>query len=178
MALSEIRKLGDPILLMKSLPVERDEVAGLMPAVEKMWNLIIEFRKIYNRGRAIAAPQTGLLKRIICINAGEKEVLFNPEIESASEEMIDIWDDCMSFPNLLVLLKRHKRINISYYDADWKRHFRTLEGDMSELIQHEYDHLNGMLALQRVSDINSLKWIDDLSENRQDITAAVDGPVG
>ncbi|MGQ9619876.1 MAG: peptide deformylase [Bacteroidales bacterium] len=160
MALSEIRKLGDPVLLMKAEPVTREEIPGLMQSIENMWRLILEFRQVYGRGRAISAPQIGLLKRIICMNTDTPEVFLNPVIESKSEEMVEIWDDCMSFPNLLVRLKRHRTIDISFYDLNWNRHISHLKDDMSELLQHEYDHLDGILALSRISDIRSLKWID------------------
>jgi peptide deformylase len=162
MALSEIRKLGDPVLLMKSEPVLREEVPGLIPSIKKMWELIAEFRQAYGRGRAIAAPQIGLLKRIICINTDRQIVLINPVIEAKSEELIEVWDDCMSFPNLMVLLKRHKKIEVSFYDLSWNFNHWSLQDNMSELIQHEYDHLEGILALSRITDINlrMLKWVD------------------
>lgn len=160
MALSEIVKLGDPRLLEKAEPVRPDELKDLMPSVEKMWRLILEFREVYGRGRAIAAPQIGLLKRIICINTGKPEVLINPVIEDASSEMMEIWDDCMSFPNLLVRLKRHKKITLSYYDHKMEHHTWHLEEDMSELLQHEYDHLEGILAVSKAEDINSFRWVE------------------
>ncbi|MGB4293580.1 MAG: peptide deformylase [Bacteroidales bacterium] len=160
MALSEIKKLGDPVLLMKSETVNRDELPGLLPYVEKMWSLIIEFRQVYGRGRAIAAPQIGLLKRIICLNIDTPLALINPCIEMKSEELIEVWDDCMSFPDLLVLVKRHRMIDISFYDLQWKRHVWSLKDDMSELLQHEYDHLDGILAISRNPDVRYMKWVD------------------
>jgi peptide deformylase len=160
MSLSEIRKLGDPILLEVASSVRREELEGLMPVIYKMWSLILEFRSVYGRGRAIAAPQAGLSKRIICLNIAHQEVLINPVIEYKSEEMIEVWDDCMSFPNLLVKLKRHKSISISYFDLNWNRQIREFEDDMSELLQHEYDHLDGILALSRCNDPGSLRWIE------------------
>lgn len=93
MSLKEIRKLGDPILYKKSIPVKRDELENLRPFFNKMWSLIIEFRDYYGRGRAIAAPQVGVLKRVIAINSDKKYLLINPVIEYASEEMMEIWDD-------------------------------------------------------------------------------------
>jgi peptide deformylase len=159
MALSEIIMLGDRRLLEKSVPVIQEELPSLMPSVEKMWRLITEFREKYGRGRAIAAPQTGLMKRIICLNIDEPEVLINPVIENVSEEMMEVWDDCMSFPNLLVKLKRHRKITVSFYDRWWKKNSIDLEGDMSELIQHEYDHLDGILAISRAGDISCFRWV-------------------
>jgi peptide deformylase len=160
MALSEIVKLGDARLLEKAEPVRPDEIKDLMPSIEKMWRLILEFRAAYGRGRAIAAPQIGLRKRIICINTGQPEALINPVIENASEEMMEIWDDCMSFPNLFIKLKRHKRITISYYDLQMKPQRRDLEDDMSELLQHEYDHLEGILAIFKAEDISCFRWVE------------------
>lgn len=159
MALSEIIKLGDPLLLKKSASVEINEIPGLLPHIEKMWRLIREFREAYGRGRAIAAPQTGLLKRVICLNIEKTPVLINPVIEEASDEMIDIWDDCMSFPDLSVRVKRHRRITVSFLDIEGQKKTWHLEDDMSELIQHEYDHLNGILAISRAEDIMCFKWL-------------------
>lgn len=161
MALSEIRKLGDPVLFEKSVAVTRDELETLLPSAEKMWQLIKEFREAYGRGRAIAAPQIGLLKRMICMDTGNRQLLINPEIESSGAEMIDVWDDCMSFPNLFVFLQRHRSITVSYYDINWEKQIRNLENDMSELFQHEYDHLNGILAISRAKDISCFKWVDN-----------------
>jgi peptide deformylase len=160
MALSEIKKLGDPVLLEKSVPVRIEELESILPYINDMWRLIIEFRETYGRGRAIAAPQIGMLKRIICINTGRPQVLINPVIESKSDEMIDVWDDCMSFPDLLVLLKRHKSITISFYDLAWKKQVWHLGDDMSELLQHEYDHLDGILAISRAENIKCFKWAE------------------
>lgn len=161
MALSEILKLGDPGLLEKALPVRNEELPELIHHIEKMDRLILEFREKYGRGRAIAAPQTGLPKRIICINTGKPQVLINPVIEDRSDEMIEVWDDCMSFPNLLVRLKRHKRITISFLDLDFNNQIWYLEGDMSELLQHEYDHLDGILAIAKAENIKCFRWIGD-----------------
>jgi peptide deformylase len=160
MPLTEIVKLGDPRLLEKSLPVNHEEVKKLMPEIEKMWRLVREFREAYGRGRAIAAPQIGLLKRIICIDTGERYALINPVLEIIGDETMEVWDDCMSFPNLLVHLKRYRKVRIKFLDLNWKENIWELEDDMSELLQHEYDHLNGILAIMRARDINSLKWIE------------------
>jgi peptide deformylase len=161
MALSEILKLGDPRLLQKAAIVTADELPVLVPYFDTMNRLILEFRGRYGRGRAIAAPQIGLMKRIICINTGTPQVLINPVIEQASDEMMEIWDDCMSFPDLLVKLKRHRRITISFLDRDLKECVWHLEGDMSELLQHEYDHLDGILAITRAENVSCFRWIDE-----------------
>lgn len=161
MALSEIIKLGDPRLLEKAEAVVPGELPELIPYINKMDRLILEFRELYGRGRAIAAPQIGLMKRIICINTGVPQALVNPVMEYASNEMMEVWDDCMSFPNLLVKLNRHKRIRISFLDLDNNRQVWDLEDDMSELLQHEYDHLDGILAISKAESISCFRWTDD-----------------
>ena len=84
--------------------------------------------------------------------------MINPQILDKSKEMFELWDDCMSFPNLLVKVRRHKRIKISYFDIEWNQHEDILEDDMSALIQHEYNHLDGILATQRAIDSQSFRW--------------------
>jgi len=160
MPLNEILKLGNPLLLKVSEEVKKEELPSLLPQIERMWELILEFRKEYGRGRAIAAPQIGLLKRIICLNITEPQVLINPEITYRSNELIEIWDDCMCFPNLLVKLHRNKMITISFYNMEWEKEVWELEDDMSELIQHEYDHLDGVLAITKAKNIECFRWVD------------------
>jgi len=160
MALSEIIMLGDPVLQQVCEEVKKDEIKWLSPEIIKMWRLITEFREKYGRGRAMAAPQIGLTKKIIAFNIDKPFVMINPVIVTASKEMVSIWDDCMSFPGLLVNLQRHKRIKVSYFDMDMTKHIENYENDMSELIQHEYDHLNGILAIDRAAaNSKSFRWI-------------------
>jgi peptide deformylase len=85
-------------------------------------------------------------------------VFFNPVLSNLSEEVFELWDDCMCFPNLLVRLKRHKSITITYRDENWIEHSRDMKDDLSELLQHEYDHLEGILATQRACDSRSFRW--------------------
>lgn len=158
MSLSEIRKIGDPILYKKSLELRRDEVEELLPHFDLMWRLIREFRDVYGRGRAIAAPQTGLLKRVIAIDTDSRYLLINPKIEYVSDEMMELWDDCMSFPDLFVKVLRHKHLRISFMNLDWEKEEWDLSDDMAELIQHEYDHLDGILATERAIDSRSFRW--------------------
>lgn len=158
MAISDILLLGNPQLYEKSEPVEKNELPALIPQIELMYNTILDFRKKYGCGRAIAAPQIGLQKRIIALNIDKPVALVNPVLSDLSSEMFEIWDDCMSFPNLLVKVKRHKKLTLTFYDLNWEKHSWQLENDMAELIQHEYDHLDGILATMRVLDEKSFRW--------------------
>jgi peptide deformylase len=158
MKLSMILPLGDPRLYQVSTPVEQMEVVSLKPVMKDLHEIILEFRARYNAGRAVAAPQIGVMKRLICMNIDKPIVIINPVLTHLSEELFELWDDCMCFPNLLVRLKRHRALTLTFRDEEWKEHVWNLENDLSELIQHEYDHLDGILATQRAIDDKSFKW--------------------
>jgi peptide deformylase len=157
MAIKDILLLGNPRLYDISSPVLKDELPQFLPQIELMWESIMDIRNTFGFGRAIAAPQIGLQKRIICLNIEKPVALINPELSALSKDMFEHWDDCMSFPNLLVKVKRHKSLTISFYDLNWNKQTWKLNEDMSELIQHEYDHLDGILATQRAIDDKSFK---------------------
>tara|TARA_B100000959_G_C14633201_1_gene481114 strand:+ start:55 stop:555 length:501 start_codon:yes stop_codon:yes gene_type:complete len=152
----EILLLGDPALYRQSQPVVEDEMVVIRDICDDLMDTISVFREHHGWGRAIAAPQIGVLKRIVCIHAGEQVVLINPEIELPGDETMIVWDDCMSFPELLVKVQRHVRCRVRYRDLDWTAQVLELEGDMPELIQHEVDHLDGVLTIQRALDDRSI----------------------
>ena len=157
MAVSDILLLGNPKLYEKSIPVKKEELPVLLQPIELMFDTVIDFRKKYGVGRAIAAPQIGLQKRIICLNIDNRVAIINPVLSDLSREIFEVWDDCMSFPNILVKVNRHKTLTLSFYDLNWMKQTWKLEGDLAELIQHEYDHLDGILATQRAIDNKSFK---------------------
>ena len=100
----------------------------------------------------IRDSQIGVKKRVIYRHLDTPVLFINPRLEFPDEEEMDVMDDCMSFPDLLVRVRRHKRCVIHYRDGQWKECSLALEGDMAELIQHEYDHLDGILATMRAID--------------------------
>ena len=158
MAIKDILLLGDPRLYEVAEMVTSKEMEGLQSKIQLMWDSILDIRNTYGFGRAIAAPQIGVQKRIIAIYIDKPEVIINPVILEKSKEQFELWDDCMSFPNLLVKVLRHRWIKISYFDLNRNYHEEVLKDDMSELIQHEYDHLDGILATQRAIDTKSFRW--------------------
>jgi len=158
MAISDILLIGNSLLYEKSELVQQEEIPALLPKLDLMFETILDFRKKYGAGRAFAAPQIGLMKRIICLNIDKPVAMINPELTDLSKEMFEVWDDCMSFPNLLVKVMRHKRLTLTFYDISWQKQIWHLEDDMAELIQHEYDHLDGILATQLAIDNQSFRW--------------------
>lgn len=156
--LSNLLLLGDPRLYETCAPVQPEEWPMINEWVADLDNVMKEVRATYNFGRAIAAPQLGIMKRLIYMNIDKPVVFVNPELVNLSEELFELWDDCMCFPNLLVKVKRHKRVTVKYQDETGHHCEWIMENDLSELIQHEYDHLNGVLCTMRAIDGQSFKW--------------------
>ena len=151
----EILLLGDPRLYETSAEVTYEELESLRPVFEDMFDCIRGIRRDYGFGRAIAAPQIGLQKRLICMLTDKPYVIINPTLEFVGEEQMELMDDCMSFPNLLVRVRRYRHCILRYLDENWERREMRMDDDMSELIQHEYDHLDGILATMRAIDHQS-----------------------
>jgi len=153
MAIRDIKALGDEDLHKKSIEISKENIKKAKEVICDLHDTLINFRKKHGFGRAIAAPQINEFYRIIYINIDGKSInIINPELEFIGDEKIELWDDCMSFPGLEVRLYRYKKCRISYKNLDWDNCILEFEGDLSELIQHEYDHLDGILAVQRAID--------------------------
>lgn len=162
MAVREIYKLGNKKLYEISDEVKPEELEHIKKVVQDLHDTMMDFRKTYGVGRAIAAPQIGEMKRVLYMNIDKPVVFINPEFIDKSEEMWELWDDCMCFPNLMVWVKRHKTLTMRYRDLEWKQQEMRLEGDLSELLQHEYDHLDGILAVMRAVDGKSFSFRSEI----------------
>jgi peptide deformylase len=145
----EILRLGNPALYERCAAVRLDEVDALRPVVRDLHDTLLDFRARHGAGRAVAAPQIGVMKRLVYMHIDEPAVFINPVLDEVSPETFELWDDCMSFPDLLVRVARHRSCRITYRDLDWNEHRRVLHDDLSELLQHECDHLDGILAVAR-----------------------------
>jgi peptide deformylase len=156
--LDDLLLLGDPRLYQVCGPVLPDELPLVKYWVADMHDVMQAIRERYDFGRAIAAPQLGIMKRIIYMNIDHPVVFINPVLSGLSDEKFELWDDCMSFPNLLVKVMRHKQITIDYLDENWQPQQWHMEDALSELLQHEYDHLEGILCTMRAVDGKAFKW--------------------
>lgn len=151
----EILLLGDPRLYETSEEAAFAELEDLRPVFTDLFDCIKAIRRDYGFGRAIAAPQIGVRKRLICMLTDRPYVILNPQLEFPDDEQMEVLDDCMSFPNLLVRVRRYRRCILRYRDEHWVPRELRLEDSLSELIQHEYDHLDGILATMRAIDSRS-----------------------
>jgi peptide deformylase len=149
-----ILELGDPLLRTISEPVSSASEARLI--LRDLRATLHEFRRTHGFGRGISAVQIGELKRIIYLEFdGLPYCLINPSYERQSAEKLRLWDDCFSFPNLLVYLERSLSVSVRYLDRTGAAQRLEASGALSELLQHEMDHLDGILAIDRALDRHS-----------------------
>jgi peptide deformylase len=135
-------------------PRSRAEFGRLKAALD-------EFRAERGFGRGIAAPQIGIPRRFVAVSIldGGTRCLVNPRITWRSGLSFTMWDDCMSFPDLFVRLERSESISVAYLDEEGReRSLERLGRPESELLQHELDHLDGVLAIDRALDRGSLVY--------------------
>jgi len=139
--------LGDPRLRVRCDTVEQVDHADL----DRIAAALAGARAKLGFGRAIAAPQIGLARRIIVVDLGAGPfAVINPEITWKSDEMFEVWDDCFSVPDRLVRVRRHRSISLAFRDRAFRlRQWHRLPAELSELLQHEIDHLDGVLLVDR-----------------------------
>jgi peptide deformylase len=150
--LPPIRLLGDPILETPAREVTLSEILTsevIKEAIRVGHASLSDFRAKNGFGRGIAAPQFGYSIQMICLNLdGQMMTLFNPVIFHHSEDTFLMWDDCFSFPNLMVSVQRYKSISVRFFDElGSEQILNNLSQEISELLQHEIDHLRGVLAV-------------------------------
>ena len=159
MAVKEILLLGNPQLWQASTTIDDFHSTATKTLVTDLAETLADFRLRNGFGRAIAAPQIGRQQRAIFVNmrdGSDPFALLNPNIVKASAEMMELWDDCFSLPNLMVRVKRHLSIDVEFTDQYGATRLLTANDDLSELLQHEIDHLDGILATDRAIDGRSL----------------------
>jgi len=148
----EITLLGNPVLRQKCQRVRDFDAEETKIVIRDLTDTLAEFQSRKGFGRGIAAPQIGSTKQIIVLDFEIKGPLINPKITSRSQRAFRLWDDCFSFPDLVVMVDRSYRITVEYRDEAGKPQTLKAEGGLSELLQHEIDHLNGILAIDRAID--------------------------
>jgi peptide deformylase len=158
MAAREVLLLGDERLYQASGEVSQDELNDVEEVIADLHDTLMSFRGKHGYGRAIAAPQIGVFQRIVYLHIDQPTVMVNPRIEHIGEKKFEVWDDCMCFPGLKVKVLRHRKCRVRYKDQQWHDRQLELADDLSELLQHECDHLDGVLAVQKAVDDKSFKF--------------------
>jgi peptide deformylase len=155
-----VLQLGDPGLRTVSRPVADPGSAEIRALVADLADTLAHWRTSTGYGRGIAAPQIGTGVRVIFLQlpGAEPWPLVNPEITWRSAEKIVVWDACLSFLSIFMQVERHREIAVRYQDlrGEWKEVRAGEERNLSELLQHEIDHLDGILAVDRITDIRTM----------------------
>jgi len=149
-----------PILLVGEKPLHERSVevtdvgdAQFVRDAADLKATLEQFRRENGFGRAIAAPQIGVSRRFIALhlNANGPFVIVNPRIVSQSTETFTLWDDCFSFPWLMVRVRRSAHVSVEFTDENGAlQRWADLDLARSELLQHEIDHLDGVLSFDRI----------------------------
>jgi peptide deformylase len=149
--MSAILQLGDPRLRLTSAPVTPDD-PQLRHDLADLASALASFRAEQGWGRAVSLPQLGIPKRAIVFDLGAGPFfMLNPEVEWLSAESFELWDDCMCMPSIAVKVRRACSLSVSFLDESMRaRRLERVARDVSELVQHELDHLDGILFTDRM----------------------------
>lgn len=148
--------IGNPALRKKSAKAKRGkELEGI---VRDLKDTLIHLQKIKRIGRALAAPQIGYLRKVVYFNLPNRSfAMVNPDIVWKSKGQFSVWDSCFSFDvAFFVKVKRHRRVRVEYEDIEGNVCVEDFGHDMSELVQHEIDHLYGILAVDHLEDFRRI----------------------
>jgi len=160
MAIQTVLQLGNPLLRKKSSPVVDPSSGETRDLVRDLADTLAHWRVETGYGRGIAAPQLGVLQRVIFLKlpGAEPWPLINPEIIQRSDERIVVWDACLSFLSIFMQVERHREIRVRYQNLNGEALELAVgdERNLSELLQHEIDHLDGILAIDRVIDLKTI----------------------
>lgn len=145
---------GSAVLRQKAADIDRD-YPGLVELIDNM------FETMYaSNGIGLAAPQIGLCIRLFIVDGSEiedikpegfKEVFINPVILEEFDYKWDYEEGCLSIPHVRADVNRHSKLVIRYHDAEWVEHTREFDGMAARIIQHEYDHIEGILFTDRIN---------------------------
>ncbi len=155
MSILKIAKIGHPVLLKKCAEIKEFSTDSLKKIVYDMSETMIDYN-----GIGLAAPQIHISKRILIFrnpDIEEKEKiqitpLINPVFTALNNETEDDWEGCLSIPGMQGLVRRYKKISYYGYDLDGKKIENEADGLHARVVQHEIDHLNGVLYTERLAD--------------------------
>lgn len=168
----KIREVGDPILEKISEEVDIKNIDKEVLEIIEDLKSTLEF----GTGLGIAAPQIGVNKRIIVVGAKKENAKYNDEEDipvtaminptwiKLSEETDIQYEGCMSVPTIRGKVERYKNIELIYYDESGKKIIKQINGFFARLIQHECDHLDGKVFLEKVKGPNGFATLENLNK--------------
>ncbi len=169
MAVKDVLLLGNKKLREKSVDVDLNGENN--DAVFKdLRDTLISLQKKKKLGKALAAPQIGCGKKIILFNLPHRQmIMINPEIIRQDDEMMEVWETCFCFEcAFFVKTKRFKSVRVRYWDEEGTEKIETFHNDLAALVQHEIDHLIGILSTDHLTDNTHIimreEWEKTISE--------------
>ena len=168
MSILKIAKIGHPILLKKTKEVKEIGSDNIKKIVYDMSETMLDIK-----GIGLAAPQVHINKRILIFQNPDIEeenttieitALINPTIEKINEETNDAWEGCLSIPGMLGLVRRYSKINYSGYDLEGNIISKRAEDSHARIVQHEFDHLNGILYTRRLAHKDAFGFEDEIEK--------------
>jgi len=168
MPIRSVLRMGDPVLLQKAAPVEHFDTPELHALVRDL-----EDTMRYMEGAGIAAPQIGVSQRVVIFGVSKNPrypdaeevpytVLINPVLAPIGEQMEDGWEGCLSVPGMRGVVPRYTRLHYTGFDQYGKRIDRMVSGFHARVVQHESDHLDGILYPMRIRDLAQFGFTDVL----------------
>jgi peptide deformylase len=153
MTVKPVLMIGNKILRKKSEEVDF-KINNITGIIDDLKDTLHHLQRVKETGRAIAGVQIGYMKRIIYMESGKKRIIMiNPKITNKSDKKMDVWDSCFSADvSFFGKTSRYKKINVEYYDEKKNKITASFENDLSELFQHEIDHLDGILFTDHIID--------------------------
>jgi peptide deformylase len=168
MAIREVLKMGDPRLLQVAEPVAAFGTPELETLLADMRDTMADLN-----GAGLAAPQIGVGLRVVIFGVEANPrypdaeevpytVLINPELTPIGDEMEDGWEGCLSVPGMRGLVPRYRHLRYTGVDAEGRPIDRTVSGFHARVVQHEVDHLDGILYPRRIRDLTQFGFTDTL----------------
>ncbi len=169
----EVLKMGDPRLLEKSRPVEAFGTPQLRELVADMRETMAHLN-----GAGLAAPQIGVPLRVVIFGVTRNPrypdaeevpdtVLINPVITPIGEEIEEAWEGCLSVPGMRGVVPRFKRLRYQGFDESGQVIDRSVEGFHARVVQHECDHLDGILYPMRIRDMSKFGFVEVLFPDQE-----------
>ena len=173
MSILKVAKIGHPILLKVASEIKNFSRDSLRKIVYNMSETMIDYN-----GIGLAAPQVHISKRIIILrnlsDDNSKKInitaLINPEYKPIGDETENDWEGCLSIPGMLGLVKRYKRIDYTGFDLEGNKIEDKAEGLSAKVIQHEVDHLNGILYINRLADKKAFGFENEINKYWKNLT--------
>lgn len=177
MAVREVLRMGDPCLLLKAKPIERFDTPELHALIQDMQDTMKHMN-----GAGIAAPQIGVSQRVVIFGQKESDstinprypdadmvpftVLINPVLTPMGTAMEDGWEGCLSVPGMRGIVPRYQRLHYAGFDQYGNRIDRLVSGFHARVVQHECDHLDGILYPMRISNLKDFGFSDVFFPNQ------------